>query len=688
MNIVGMNKILAIFASVVLLSLVAYVGVFYIGIIKNNSNQQNSQSLRVGKPASKDKKDVVKLFTSLEDIDHYKKKISNGHPMYRSQAQGGTMQVSGNGILLNNNDSTGPATPTENYTNVLVSTTNKNIPSPVKLKGQRIYYAMNYYNSRPVVGDVILGSSMDGGANNIININTSTSIKRTGLLNAGGSILVQDGRLIVFINNNIIGYAVNSNGDRVVAEQFDLDTQEDEVWKITYDKMGVLAGAALHNGKLYIVTILGFPGFFRDTPCPYDLFAVGEEKIVVKCDQIFHPINPVSPDIVYNIVEIDPKTGNKLSNVSLIGSAGTSLVYMTDNAVYTTHYNPIGEVELTNNIIKANPDYFSSETQQAVNDILKEDIPYSEKLNKFSAVLSKYTESDDQYKMTQVSSETYNRVKDYLINHLREHESTDIIKVSLDDMSITGATIPGKPIDDYSLNEYGGNLQVAVRVKANWSPLDRYANRIFNITSTNDIYILDKNMELVGNSMDIGQNTTVETVRFFGNNAFVKMINDPKYNKLFDLSDPKNIRSTQNTTELAYDSPMLSLGGSNIFSYRPFDQHLKLSVFDFTSITDPKESDYIILDYIPDGSWQGPITQPKIIYKDNEKTYIIFSNYNNNYILSYSGGRLNFEKVIEQPWANQALINNDIIYLFNDASFKAWNMKDWSKISEIDLSHF
>jgi len=166
---------------------------------------------------------------------------------------------------------------------------------------------------------------------------------------------------------------------------------------------------------------------------------------------------------------------------------------------------------------------------------------------------------------------------------------TSIYKFALDSGSVTYGgkqTVPGRILNQFSMDEYDGYFRIATTTHDD------------NYIEINGLYVLDEDLEIVGKIDDIAPDERIYSARFMGNRAYMvtfKLV-DPLF--VIDLSDP-----TEPTVLGAlkipgysdylhpYDENHLIGFGKDTIEEKgvALDQGMKLSLFDVTDVTDPKE---------------------------------------------------------------------------------------------------
>ena len=169
---------------------------------------------------------------------------------------------------------------------------------------------------------------------------------------------------------------------------------------------------------------------------------------------------------------------------------------------------------------------------------------------------------------------------------------TSIYKISLNGTKLVLEAenkIPGMIINQFSLDEYNGNLRIAVT---------KYNNNSSEDTS-NNLYILDSKLSVIGSIENMAEGEEIYSVRFMGNKGYIVTFKqvDPLF--VIDLSNPINpsvvgelkipgyssylhpydenhiIGIGYNTTETSYGSTV--------------NDGIKLSMFDVSNPTNPIE---------------------------------------------------------------------------------------------------
>ncbi|MBN1682701.1 beta-propeller domain-containing protein [Candidatus Bathyarchaeota archaeon] len=176
--------------------------------------------------------------------------------------------------------------------------------------------------------------------------------------------------------------------------------------------------------------------------------------------------------------------------------------------------------------------------------------------------------------------------------------NTTIHKIQLDNGKITfkaEGTVPGWVLNQFSMDEYNGYFRIATTNGRMW-----WGWRISTTQQSSGVYVLDENMKTVGQIEGIAPGEEIYSARFTGKRCYLVTFKkvDPFF--VIDLSNPSNptilgklkIPGYSNYLHPYDDNHIIGLGKETVeaeegdFSWY---QGIKISIFDVTDITNPKE---------------------------------------------------------------------------------------------------
>lgn len=174
---------------------------------------------------------------------------------------------------------------------------------------------------------------------------------------------------------------------------------------------------------------------------------------------------------------------------------------------------------------------------------------------------------------------------------------TQIVKVSLEnDIDFTATTrVEGWINDQYSLDEYNGNLRAAT-TSVNEDGLD-----------INNLYVLDKNLNKLGEVTGFAEDESIKAVRYVGDTAYVITYEqtDPLF--VIDVSEPTAPKITGEVKISGFSTMLVPIDNNTLLGigYHTSDDEyidmevqdgLKLVTFDVSDKNEPKVIDTKILE--------------------------------------------------------------------------------------------
>ena len=185
----------------------------------------------------------------------------------------------------------------------------------------------------------------------------------------------------------------------------------------------------------------------------------------------------------------------------------------------------------------------------------------------------------------------------------RDMIQTTIHKIALDNGNMTyisNADVPGQLLNQFSMDENNGKFRIATTVENNF----RQNNFDDEDDTSNNVYILDEDLNELGNLEDIAPGEQIYSARFMGDQLYLvtfKQI-DPFF--VIDLSEntPKvlgelKIPGFSNYLQAYDDSHIIGIGRDTIENKDGGVQTegIKISMFDVSDFENPKEKDTIVI---------------------------------------------------------------------------------------------
>jgi uncharacterized secreted protein with C-terminal beta-propeller domain len=521
-------------------------------------------------------------------------------------------------------------------------------PDIVKTDGKNIYYSKKWYRFYSVVwgGDEKYPSYKPETA--VIKAFPPEELEIEDEIDKSGELLLSNDMLVIFSYDRIYGY--------------DVSGKPEKVWSI--DLNGSIVTSRLYNDKIYLVT-RNYIDYYE--PCPIRPLTVNSEPFVISCQRIFHPVQPVPVDVTYNVMVLNPETGEVEDAVSFMGSSGSSVVYMSKNAIYITYSQYADIVKFTYNFLLENTDLFPAEVIEKVKKLLDYDISNRAKQVELQIILDQYTASLDRDEMLKFRNEMNNRMNDYREEHKRDLERTGIAKIDLELNLKASGEVPGRVLNQFSLDEYNGYLRIATTV-GRWSE------------ATNDLYVLDEDLSAVGSIKDFGKEERIYAVRFIGDKGYIVTFREIDPFFVMDLSDPENPAIKGELKIPGYSSYLHPITTDLILGIGKEDQNVKISLFDVSDAEKPEEIDKYELDEY----WSDVLNTHHAFLLDSKHEIFFLPGGKGGYIFSYKNGELRLEKAVSTS-ALRAIYIEDYLYIIGN-EVVVFDENTWEKVNELDLN--
>lgn len=287
-------------------------------------------------------------------------------------------------------------------------------------------------------------------------------------------------------------------------------------------------------------------------------------------------------------------------------------------------------------------------------------------------------------------------------------KETDIIKFSYDNGIIdfkASNTIKGTLNNSFSMDEYNDNLRLVSTIETYGYIKDNSVVSFdispSNVPRKNSLYILDKNLKLIGSIEDLAPNERIYSARFLGNTGYFVTFRetDPLFS--VDLSNPKEpkilgeLKIPGFSSYLhPYDNNLLLGIGMEVDENTNKQLGIKLSMFDTSDPSNVKEVHKLVLDKF---TYSDALYDHKAVFIDNTKNIFGFSaySYSNYKYLTYSYdkekgfiSKVSADLDVDSSNATRGLYIRNTLYIVSlGEKIQSFNLDTSNKISEINLSN-
>lgn len=644
---------------IVLLIIAVFALIVVYGVFKNYSvirekERSQEQGNEISQPAQVKN---VKTFDSEEDFKDYLSKAQEV-----ASLSSGSFLVSprslDRGIAAMEEGVPSYAAPSvSRYSETNVQVVGIDEPDIVKTNGKEIFISQK--------GGIIMPFRYPGPdfetnfATKIIKAFPPQNMKLSGKIDENGDLLLHNNTLV------IIGF------DKITA--FDISNPEkpSKSWEVKVKEGSRIQTGRLYDGSLYIVSTSGID---YKKPCPIEPFL--KKDIIIPCHRIYHPIEIMPTDVVFNIFKIDAKTGKIEQSASFVGDSANTVVYMSKDNMYIAYliqsysFEPIVEfMEIIFGGVLPEK-YFDK-----IRKLNEYDISFSSKIRELLIIIDEYTSTLSEDERLKLENDLENKIKesqDILKEISRKLFKTSITKLSNEDLSlIAGAQVSGTLISQFSMDEYQGNLRIATSIRGNFFMIDV-------LESFNDLYVLDKNLNIIGKVLDFGKNERIYGVRFIEDKGYIVTFREIDPFFVIDLSDSKNPQIKGELKIPGYSSYLHPITKDLILGVGKEDNKVKISLFDVSNPSDPKEIDRYYLEEF----WSYILNTHHAFLLDRDHKLFFIPGNKGGYIFSYESNKIELKKAVSETNVLRALYINDYMYIISSSKIVVINESTFERINE------
>ncbi|WP_202319172.1 beta-propeller domain-containing protein [Archaeoglobus neptunius] len=527
----------------------------------------------------------------------------------------------------------------DRFSRTNVQVTGIDEPDIVKTDGRRIFVSRYAYRYIPET------VPLSKGVTDILSALPPQNMSVIGKIEGGGNLLVYSNILMVLTNDGIFAYKIG-------------ETEIKELWRAEIN--GSLVDARLMNGKVYVVTRSSVKPIL---PCPIKPLRIDGNAVEIGCGEIYHPTLPVSVDTTYTVIAIDAENGKIVNSVSFVGSASHTVIYMSKNGIYVTYNSYTDPAKLMYRFVKENRDIFPDWVTERIEKLMGYDISSRAKSVEISVIIEKLMSSlgkDDRMKM---ETEYWNRWTEFNKKHAREIEKTYIARFSLHLEPEGLGAVPGWLLNQFSLDEYEGYLRVATTIAGN----------------ENDLYILDRDLNVVGSLQGFGLNERIYSVRFVGDKGYIVTFRQTDPFFVLNLSDPENPEIAGELKMPGFSSYLHPISDTLVLGIGRENGNVKISLFDVTNPEKPEEVDrYVLKEY-----WSDILNTHHAFLIDKKHKIFFLPAASGGYVFSYDSG-ITLIKAVGMS-AKRAVYINDYLYIIGVNKIVSYDENSWKKVGEIEL---
>lgn len=291
----------------------------------------------------------------------------------------------------------------------------------------------------------------------------------------------------------------------------------------------------------------------------------------------------------------------------------------------------------------------------------------------------------------------YCSTKNIIIANYQEGEATPIVRYSINDGEIkmeASGEIKGSLLNQFSIDEHNGYFRFVTTYQDNVEyKSESYTN--MRIENKNGLFVLDSNLQKVGEITDLAPNERVYSVRFMGDTAYFVTFRqvDPLFSA--DLSDPQNPKIIGKLKIPGFSNYLFPFGegkllgiGQDVDEKSGVVDGVKLSMFDISDPSNVTESSKTVLKE----NYSPALYNHKASLVDYKKNLIGFAVYGQKG-LDYRLFRLTengFETVLNVELFKvsedvRGLYIGDELYIISQERMLVYSLKDFTPICDIKI---
>ena len=463
--------------------------------------------------------------------------------------------------------------------------------------------------------------------------------------------------------------------------------------------------ARLTQGNIYVI---GTKYAGTANPIiPY--FKAGDQIESVSASKIYYPGYYYDSNLVFtSIMAIDVDNLEYKGDVFLTGQ--NSVIYVSQNAIYLTSSKTYDYNSFQEDALKINVEILPGEFKERAQGIYDSNEEYYIKYDKIALITQDYfnrLSTEEKKTFGDKQTEAYT---DYYREVSKKYEKTIIHKIGIDGLDIaysgTGE-VSGYVLNQFSMDERNGYFRIATTNGNIFGAIE---------SSSNSLYVLDEDLEIVGSVEDIAPGERIYSARFAGDKAYMVTFRqvDPLY--VIDLSNPKNpkilgylkVTGFSNYLQPIGDDLLLGIGREANLEGR--SQGLKISLFDVSDFANPVELDKYVVE--SDWSYSEAEYEHKAVFFDDSRDLLVipvtysqqlgqaWEYWQGAFVFSVTDKDVSLkgkiahdvkdEKIDEyygqsQGYVQRSLLMDDSLYTISNLMIKANNVGDLKEISFVKL---
>ena len=484
------------------------------------------------------------------------------------------------------------------------------------------------------------------------------------IIDLTGDLLLVNDTLLVFSYNKITAYNVKD------------PKKPEEMWKKKLDDQQSIVSTRLIDNTVYLV----MSKYTRyGQTCPIQLLS-DDEATTISCTNIYRPDTVIPVDSTYTVMAFNAESGDIENTLSFVGSRNNTTVYMSNGSMYVVYQKPTDMLPFMIGFLREKGEGIVPDSLiQRIVRLQTYDIGRNAKMTEMQELWNRYMQTLDGDERLRIENELSNRIGVYYELNKRDLVSSGIMKVNVDNLTLDATgVVPGRLLNQFSLDEYDGHLRVATTIDQQWFGLSGIGRAG---ESVNDIYVFDEDLDIVGQVQELGRDERIFSVRFVRDRGYLVTFRqiDPFF--VLDLSDHKNPTVEGELKIPGFSSYLHPVDDYRVLGVGREGSQVKVSLFDVSDPKNPKEqSTYKLSEY-----WSDVQNTHHAFLLDSKFKVFFIPGGNAGYIFGYENNELTLKKAVSNIRAKRALFINDYLYIVGNDKIIILNEQNWERVNELDL---
>jgi len=368
---------------------------------------------------------------------------------------------------------------------------------------------------------------------------------------------------------------------------------------------------------------------------PVSIPGVRQNKVLINKHDVFYFDNPEDSYVFHTVAAFNIFEDRERFNSKTFLLGHSNNLYVSEKGIYISYeknfpysYYQYQKVDMFFKVIvPLFPEDIIADIREVEVDLHVNSMQsYTESWDKISLILENmynYMKEEEKDELVATIEKT---VSEYEARVEDERSRTIIHKLGIvrDEIEyLSRGEVKGTLLNQFSLDEKDDNLRVATTT--------RYFTKESGAVTYNNVFVLDREMETIGEIEKIAPDERIYSTRFIGDKLY--MVTFKQTDPLFtvDLSDPTNPQILGQLKVPGFSSYLHPYGDTHLIGVGKDTKELdggrvetlgvKLSLFDVSDFKNPIEVDTIVIG--DSGSYSNVLSDHKAFLFDKEKNLLV-----------------------------------------------------------------